>query len=227
MGAAVADFPDYFIASEPLDLAPSTEVGFDALLASAGGGELSYSLAAPKWQFLCWACDRHDVVLHGTGDPSITLFEPNQPIDATEFGSRKAVFAASDGIWPIYFAILDRQRYAMSLNNAAVRRRHADGSSGAPHYFFSISAQALAQRPFRAGWVYLLPRESFVPQPPLREPHGQIEVLQWASPVAVRPLARLAVEPADFPYLAQLRGHDDAVIAERARANPAGFPWLD
>jgi hypothetical protein len=43
----------------------------------------------------------------------------------------------------------------------------------------------------------------------------------------VKPLARLQVSPADFPFLDQIRGHDDQIQQERARANPDGFPWID
>ena len=223
----MADFPDYLLARPPMALTPELEAAFDALFVSAAGGALDYALAAPKWQWLCWLCERHEVVLHGTADPAIELFQPIQPIDLTDFGSREAVYGASDGIWPLYFAILDRTGYAMSLNNAAVCRCYPGGRRGVPHYFFSISAPALARRPFQSGWVYILPRQSFVPQPPFRDADGEIAVLQWASPLPVRPLARLAVDPEDFPFLAQLRGHDDATMMQRARANPGGFPWLD
>jgi hypothetical protein len=43
--------------------------------------------------------------------------------------------------------------------------------------------------------------------------------------VAVRPLARVAVEPADFPFLSQIRGHDDDRLAEYAHALETGAPW--
>lgn len=223
----MADFPDYFLPRPPMALSLAIESSFDKLLDGQTGGVLHYDLAAPKWQWLCWLCERRDVLLHGTGDPSIELFRPIQPTDLTEFGNRLAVYAASDGIWPIYFAILDRARYPMSLNNAAVRRHFDDGRRGDPHYFFSISAPALSQKPFRTGWIYILPRQSFVPQPMLRDGEGSIEVMQWASPTPVVPLARVAVAPEEFPFLAQLRGHDDATVAQRARADPEGFPWLD
>jgi hypothetical protein len=52
-------------------------------------------------------------------------------------------------------------------------------------------------------------------------------VPQWASLVAVTPLARIAVAPQDFPLLDQIRGHDDAYVLARARSDPDGFPWLD
>jgi hypothetical protein len=53
---------------------------------------------------------------------------------------------------------------------------------------------------------------------------AQIE--QWASPVDVRPLAKLAITPDDFPFLAEVRGHNMERIMERVRSDPGGFPWL-
>ena len=38
---------------------------------------------------------------------------------------------------------------------------------------------------------------------------GQIS---WASPVTVKPLARLRVEPEDFPFLHHIGGHDDDAL---------------
>ena len=72
------------------------------------GGEVDYGLAAPRWQFLCFLADNKEVLLHGSGNPAISRFEPRKSDDVSEFGDRKAVYAAGDGIWPIYFAILDR-----------------------------------------------------------------------------------------------------------------------
>jgi hypothetical protein len=54
-----------------------------------------------------------------------------------------------------------------------------------------------------------------------------LDIAQWASLVPVRPLAHLAVSPADFPFLAQVRGHDMAKVNQRAERNPQGFPWVD
>ena len=65
-----------------------------------------------------------------------------------------------------------------------------------------------------------------MPQPPLQRRGATIDVAQWASREAVRPLASIAVEPADFPFLERVRSHDPQVISERAARNPDGFPWL-
>jgi hypothetical protein len=193
----------------------------------AEGGELAYRLEAPVWQFLCHVADTKPVVLHGSPNPNIALFEPRKSDDVNEFGARTAIYAASDGLWPMYFAILDRAGFPMSLNNSATRLQEANGTPGEPFYFFSISDHALAQRPFRRGTVYLLPRETFEHQAPLSLRGQTIVTAQWAGPVPVRPLAKLSVGPEDFPLLEQIRGHDDDVMMRRAREDPDGFPWVD
>lgn len=42
-----------------------------------------------------------------------------------------------------------------------------------------------------------------------------------------RPSPASPSPPEDFPFLAEIRGHDDAHILERAKSDPDGFPWLD
>jgi hypothetical protein len=149
-----------------------TTASFDRLLDQAlergPAHPVDYRLDAPKWQFLCYAADRTDVVLHGSGDPVIQLFEPRQPADTLEFSNRRAVFAATDGIWPMYFAILDRERHPTMMRcNSCTRISSTDGPLSEPYYFFSISRPALKQQPWRAGTVYILPAHSFEAQPPI------------------------------------------------------------
>jgi hypothetical protein len=94
-----------------------------------------------------------------------------------------------------------------------------------PHYYFSITRDALEQQAWRPGYVYFLPAQGFVEQPPATYSGHAARVPQLASPVAVRPFARLRVDPGDFPFLAQVRGHDDARLAEYAEAVMAAAPW--
>ncbi len=63
---------------------------------------LRYTLPIPKWQFLCYLADEHQFALHGSGDGNIQAFEPRQPSDVTTFGNQRAVYAAADGLWPMY-----------------------------------------------------------------------------------------------------------------------------
>lgn len=60
---------------------------------------------------------RASFVLHGSGNPGIAEFVPRQPLDLTDFGSRLAVFAATDGLWPMFYAILDRDSMPLSMCN--------------------------------------------------------------------------------------------------------------
>src|ERR1044072_6792350 len=134
--------PPYFLPrpSPPPDA--DTRAAFDRLYAEAvehgTGAAIDYRLPAPKWQFLCYLCDTKPVVLHGSGNADIEEFEPRQSNDLTEFGNRTAVYAASDGIWAMYFAIVDRDRYVTSLMNACFRVVDADGTRSGAYYFFSI-----------------------------------------------------------------------------------------
>jgi hypothetical protein len=109
--------------------------------------------------------------------------------------------------------------------NGCARLADAGERLGEPHYYFSISAQALKQQPWRPGTVYLLPAGSFELQPRVRVGDVSVQPAQWASPVPVAPVAKLAVQPEDFPFLDQIRGHDDARVWARAAVDPDGFPW--
>jgi hypothetical protein len=177
----------------PANVTAADEARFDQLVHEverADGAELRYDAAAPKHAFLRHLVDRRSVLLHGTGDPSIELFEPR---DQTDFDNAwtNAVFATDDPIWPIFFAVVNRP-VAYSLVNGCSHRW------GESHYYFSIGTDPTRLDAWRRGWIYVLPRESF-------RPHASGP--EWLSPVAVRPLARLQVEPADFPFLAQVTEH--------------------
>jgi hypothetical protein len=230
MSARASSFPRWFAPRPASRPDPETVAAFEqlfaAILQSGGGSLIDYTLPAPKWQFLCHVSDHKEIVLHGSGQPDILEFQPRQSNDAAEFGNRRAVYAASDGIWPIYFAVMDRDNGVTSLVNSCARLVHSDGSRSEPYYFFSINADALSRRPWRDGTIYLLPRSTFEPQPPQSYRGLQLEIAQWASAVPVPTLARLPVEPEDFPFLAQIYGHDPRVVKERAARDPDGFPWL-
>ena len=222
------NLPDYWLTRPAPPPDESTRAAFDALLdaaLSAGGcPEIGYDLPQPKWQFLCHAADRHGLAVHGSGDPAIQRFEPRQSNDLNDFGNQKAVYAASDGLWAMFFAVVDRARVG-SITNACVTLAGPDGALRGPYYVFSVSRPALPERPWHSGTVYLLPRETFVTQAPMPFGDRQVPIAQLASFEPVAPLAKLSVAPEDFPFLAQIRGHDDERLAEYASALQNGLPW--
>jgi hypothetical protein len=220
--------PSCFLTQPEADWGAETIASFERLCTQFledRGAAIDYRLSAPKWQFLCHLCEQKEIVLHGSGETEITELEPRQSNDAAEFGNRRAIYAASDGIWAIYFAIVDRRRVTSLLNGCA-RVVEPSGRSG-PYYFFSVNGDALPYHPWRSGTIYLLPRHSFEAQPLQPYRGALIEIAQWASHVPVKPLAKLAIEPEDFPFLEQIRPHDPEVIRARAAVDPDGFPWLD
>jgi|SRR5947209_5562762 len=225
------NLPPYFVSRPHMDLDGATVTAFERLYAEAvvpgSGAEIVYTLPVPKWQFLCYLTDRKDLLVHGSGNPHIETFEPRQSNDMHEFGNRKAVFATSDALWAMYFAIVDRDRKVSSLVNVRFRVVGTDGSRSEPSYFFSINADALSRHPWRNGTIYLLPRTPFEQQPLGSTGGFTVEIAQWASLKPVAPLARLAVGPEDFPLLASIRGHDPEVVRQRAERDPDPFSWFD
>ena len=72
-----------------------------------------------------------------------------------------------------------------------------------------------------------MPRDTFVAQEPFVFGGERIYAAQLASTAAVKPLAYLPVEAQDFPFLAQMRGHDDTRLADYAAAMNTAQPWPD
>jgi hypothetical protein len=220
--------PDYWLTRPEGHVDKTAQVVFDELLKTnlhiGGCPTIQFTLPWPKWQFLCHLADRHDIALHGSGDSDIALFEPRQSQDLNEFGNQKAVYAASDGLWAMFFAVVDRDR-VKSITNACVRLADETGTFHGPYYVFSISQSALPGQPWRRGTVYLLPRSTFMTQSPMSFGPYQVHIAQLASFVPVQPLAKLTVTPEDFPFLMQIRGHDDERLQEYATALQTGAPW--
>jgi hypothetical protein len=54
---------------------------------------------------------------------------------------------------------------------------------------------------------------------------SEVHFAQLASQVPVMPLAKLPVTPTDFPFLRQIRGHDDQRLEEYATALQTGAAW--
>lgn len=222
--------PDYWLPRPSANTDEGAEAAFDALLETTlGAGRcpaIEFALPWAKWQFLCHIADHRAIALHGSGESNIDLFEPRQSDDLNEFGNQKAVYAAADGLWAMFFAIVDRERVG-SITNACIRLADETGALHGPYYVFSVSQSALAGRPWRTGWVYLLPRRAFATQPPIPFGSYQVHVAQLASYAPVEPLAKLMITPEDFPFLKHIRGHDDHRLQEYATALQTAVPWPD
>ncbi|PTA67248.1 hypothetical protein C8263_13115 [Deinococcus arcticus] len=149
----------------------------------------------PRWLLLHWLGEQGWLV-HGSAQPHLTLFEPRSPHDlsADEFSKRTGVFATSDSLWAMMYALRDRVRTARMLNTAVQVQR--GGHWSRTQYFLSLAPRRPLQisgpELLAPGWVYVLPRTSFEPMPPYDWPGlGHVREPHWVSPHATAPLLRV------------------------------------
>ena len=113
-------FEPRILTAPPLRLDATTVAAFerahDALTADPDA-PLDRRLGGPTHLFLRWLAEGKGYLLHGSNKPDIDVFTPRDQTDAAQRHVR-AVFATADGLWPMYFAIVDRGRPRVSLNNA-------------------------------------------------------------------------------------------------------------
>lgn len=218
---------DYLLPQPPFDLTSEKESAFEALFASTPlGSFVEYRLPYPKWQFLSYLCQSRNFVLHGSQNAGIEIVEPRKAIDVKAFSSREAIYATTDGIWVLFFAILDRKHFSpLSLFNSCLDIRVSSEQTLGPFYFFSITYSALLQKPWCDGVIYVLPRESFEQEPAQKMFGAKIVFPHWIGSKPTRPLAKLRVHPQDFPFLDEIHGHDDETLRQLVAVDPNGFPW--
>ena len=217
----------FLLPRPPFDLSPEKLKAFEDVWQATNRGDIvDYHLPHPKWQFLSHLCETKELVLHGSQTQDIRAVEPRQANDVRAYSNQRAIYATTDGIWAIYFAILDRKKYpGMSLFDVCVRVRVSAEQFSDPMYFFSVTYSVLLQKPWCEGMIYILPRQSFEQEPPQQYQGMEIVFPHWISPLPADPVARLRVGPQDFPFLAQTHGHNNAKLVELITADPGGFPW--
>ena len=133
-----------------------------------------------------------EVLLHGSNSRTITRFEPREQT-SYHGGVVRAVFATTDPVWPLFFAITDPARAWSRWNMCLLPER-----SGADRtrYFFSVGADP--DGVWCDGAVYLLPRAPFSPSD---------EPSEWVATLPVDPVAVVPVRPEDFPFRDRLFRH--------------------
>jgi hypothetical protein len=172
----------------------------DALLA----GETS-EVPEPRLDFLRWLAENRDVVFHGSPrDDLQELSTERKSRDSTAWGNQRAVYASTDPVWAIYFACLRRDAGWTGTRNGSM------GLAGGPlyprRYFFLHNRGSASPERFGPGSLYLLSPAGFVADEPLA---GAIDTAHLVSREPVRPLARLDVTPADFPFRDRIRYYRD------------------
>lgn len=163
--------------------------------AQASGGDLDYRIDVPKWQFLHYLVERHQVVLHGSPTPGIDVLTPrSRSWGGGRTSGQPGVFAVDHALFAMYFAIMDNGKVSYKSNGIWTSKR-PDGSA-VRSFRLAIEFAGLAARPFHDGTIYILPAETFTMM-------GELTSL-----VPVRPYARLAISPSDHPVLEHIWGSD-------------------
>ena len=179
-----------YVEAPPLKLTNEQAREFERQWERLKTGE-EYRSGRPKHEFLRWLVQTQPVLLHGSNNPAVDVFEPRDQRDFDDTPIH-AVFATHDGLWPIYFAIANR-RFVRSLINDCV---HENG--GLARYFFSLGTEPIDADPWTTGTVYVLPRDGFSA--------GRTGV-EWTCPKPVVPLARVPIDPDEFPLLDDVHRH--------------------
>ncbi|MFV8829920.1 hypothetical protein [Alkalihalobacterium sp. APHAB7] len=125
---------------EELELPAQAKNEFDDIyhhsILAGEGKSISYKSNYPVYQFLNYIIENKNVLVHGSNNPVINSFEPKE---STLFNGRpiKAVFAASDGVWSLFFSVKNRRDYAGSLRNLCLTVPTKKGIRR--YYYFSIN----------------------------------------------------------------------------------------
>ncbi len=181
---------------------------YDDYVSGAGGDNIDYDLPYPRHLFLQWLCEERGLLLHGSNDTSIARLEPKRrTMGSARDQNDSGISACADGTWAMAYAILDRARYRGSFHNV-VMPFERDGTE-VRLYHFSIGETFLhaSPGPFTSGSVYLLPSDGFKR---VRAAGFSPIGLEFSNRKPVVPIARIAIDPKDFPLLKEIRGHDDS-----------------
>jgi hypothetical protein len=145
--------------------------------------------------YLQWLANHRQVLFHGSKRDNISELRPDRESeDSTAFGNQRAVFASDDPVWAMWFALLARGPGFRSTRNGVWSIR---GDTQYRQYFFSVDTDQPDADLLTDGWLYVVPRDGFSAEPAVA---GLLQSAQWVNPDPVRPLTRIAVAPADFPF---------------------------
>ena len=191
------------------------EADFAALLDEVLGGDgrtLTYDLPYPKHEFLRYLAAQEMFIFHGSAKADIEEFSTRRTSmelkDKSGRGNVQGIYGTHDGLWPLFFALVNRSKISGSIRNG-VQFYQNDVGDEVGVYHFSINQDWLDKEPWQNGTLYVLPRKTFRQMP--LAPGGPLSN-EWVSEVPVKPLVRIPVAPEDFPFLAQVGGHDDSEL---------------
>ncbi|MFD2042972.1 hypothetical protein ACFSTA_01470 [Ornithinibacillus salinisoli] len=181
----------------PNEIIASFEQLYDQYVSPGNGNLIPYGSKVPKYMFLNYLIEEKNILVHGSNIPNIVTFEPKEQ---TLFNGIKvkAVFAASDGIWPMFFALINRSKYGGSLRNVCLTVKSNKGIKR--YYYFSLNND-FDDELWDQGMLYLFHKEKFK--------QGGIKD-EWICKEPVKPLAKITVNPSDFIFKDTISFHHES-----------------
>lgn len=156
----------------------------------------TYNSKYPLYMFLNFVLEKKDIVIHGSNKSMIHKFEPR---NSSLFNGKpiKAVFASSDGVWSLFFAVHKKKDYVGSIRNLCLSVHTNKGIKR--YYYFSTNHKI--PNHWTNGTIYFFSKKLFK--------QGGI-VDEWVCENEVKPLVKLSVTPDDFPFLNKVSRHKES-----------------
>lgn len=171
---------------------------YEELSESVNKGELiNYSLHYPKYRFLQYLSLQGNYVFHGSNHRNIERFEPREQ---TMYNNKltTAVFATSEPIWSIFYAVFNRSALIGSFRNGCIIGRNKK------YHYYSINESTIKNNPWTDGMLYILPKEKFQ-----MSGHDRVQFDEWICNDYVTPIAKISITLSDFYFLNRVAVHRD------------------
>ncbi|MDP3697262.1 MAG: hypothetical protein Q8R55_04525 [Candidatus Taylorbacteria bacterium] len=171
------------------------EILFEGVLQNKSEGipTIDYNLQYPKEDFLKFLVENKNVLLHGSPNRDLEVLEPRQANDtAKESGNKKAVYAVTDPVMAIFFAIQNREK----INGTIESGTWDNPETGEQEYKFKIPKNTQATF-WTQGVIYIFDKNNFTTE---KDNAGHSSG-EWTSDSTAKPIAKIEIKPEDFQYL--------------------------
>lgn len=183
-------------ASPKIQFSEAEIAAYEKLVEKVHQGQLSpEEIPIPKYKFLHYLALTGDFVFHGSNNAQIETFEPREQ---TLFNSKptKAVFASSEPIWSMFYAVFDRSKLVGGFRNGCLVNKKKK------YHYYSLNKSTMEKDPWTSGKLYILPKEKFA-----RSDHSKTHFDEWICHDVVKPISELEVHPDDFYFKDQVSVH--------------------
>lgn len=154
--------------------------------------DIDYNLPYPKYKFIDYLIEKKKLLAHGSNYKELNILMPFRASREVGggFGDKQAVFVASDSIWALYFATVDRSKSGL-IKNGVIKFKKNSGEIER-YYKFKVNPKFRGDKMLTNGMIYMVPTKDFVKDKIYD---------QWASHSPVIPVAKLKIDAEDFGSL--------------------------